>query len=618
MTYRLLLLNEDHPVTRFSLAGETTIGRSSDCTVQMLDTRFSRNHAVIEERKDGVWLRDTHSRNGTFLNGMPVTEAIRLSNEDRIQIGNHAFVFNPGIELLTVGSADSVILLPHTSVDDVACHSAPPAAPSPQALQVIHQMTLQLLTRLQVPHLLQGILEQVMSVFSADRGFILIRQSEQQWHAAAVKSDGRAMGLSQALLHRVIQSGAPIRFSNGIDEVSFAEAKSIVEHNLRSVMMAPLAMDDTLLGVIQIDTHRRDAYSSMHLQELAAITQTASLLLHRAKEHERTQQKLRSLEARQKRYEHSFVGSSPEVAALLTSTRQAARTDARILIEGESGTGKELIARMIHNESKRREGPFIAINCAAIPETLIESELFGHDKGAFTDATKQKSGAFELANNGTLFLDEVGELPALTQAKLLRVLQEQCFYRLGSERPTRVDIRIIAATNRNLAARVNEGCFRSDLFFRLNVVTLHIPPLRDRMDDLADLCAHILQRHAAAMGVSVPALSPAALSKLQAYQWPGNVRELQNTLERALVFLEGKELHPTHLAVGSGVNPSADRLPENLADALQEVEIKLIQKALQKTRGRKKAACERLGISRPTLDKKLALYGDALMQGSVL
>jgi DNA-binding NtrC family response regulator len=304
-----------------------------------------------------------------------------------------------------------------------------------------------------------------------------------------------------------------------------------------------------------------------------------------------------------------LTGASEPMRAIFTLLRQVAPTSATVLITGESGTGKELAARAVHTLSPRRDAPFVAINCAALPETLIESELFGHEKGAFTGALERRRGCFELAHLGTLMLDEIGEMPLSTQAKLLRVLEDHRVRRLGAPREVDVDVRVLAASNRNLQEEVRLGRFREDLFFRLNVFEVHLPPLRDRREDipvLADaILAEINRRH----GCGVTGLTPEALAVLRAHAWPGNVRELRNMLERAVILAGSGKLTPAHL---TGLGPAAprahveaDELRLEVGATIHEAERALIELTLHHTAGNRTRAAALLGISQKTLFNKL-------------
>ncbi|MGE5235336.1 MAG: sigma-54-dependent transcriptional regulator [Acidobacteriota bacterium] len=302
-----------------------------------------------------------------------------------------------------------------------------------------------------------------------------------------------------------------------------------------------------------------------------------------------------------------FVSSNPRMAELLALVDRVGPSDVAVLISGESGSGKELIARRLHGHSHRSAGPFVAVNCAALPETLAESELFGHERGAFTGAESARAGRFEEANRGTLFLDEVGELPITLQAKLLRVLEEHTIRRLGGREDVAVDVRLVAATNRDLAVAVEGGAFRRDLYYRLAVVPLHLPPLRDRVGDVAVLAHHLLARLSIRHGVVGATLSPAALAALERYRWPGNVRELRNVLERALVVRAGDVIRPEDLALpqDAAATPGDLSLPLDRDSREREA----ILEALRRAGGNREEAARLLGVSVRTLYYRLRRLG---------
>ncbi|MBN2344514.1 MAG: sigma-54-dependent Fis family transcriptional regulator [Deltaproteobacteria bacterium] len=309
--------------------------------------------------------------------------------------------------------------------------------------------------------------------------------------------------------------------------------------------------------------------------------------------------------------ESIMVADSPQMKPVLTMLRKVAPTDATVLLTGQSGTGKEVAAQQLHLLSPRRDKPFVAINCAAISAQLMESEMFGHEKGAFTGAIEQKKGRFESADGGTLFLDEVGELPLALQAKLLRVIQEQTFERVGGTTPIQVDVRIIAATNRNLLAEISEGTFREDLYHRLSVFPIHLPSLAERKEDIPPLAEHFLSRIAAKQQISALSLSEGAVQKLITHPWPGNIRELSNTLERAAIMCTPPNINADDLifTTPNGTMPSASTPASAATGSLKEIEKSAIQQALQETDGHRKRAAERLGISLRSLYNKLKEYG---------
>jgi two-component system response regulator HydG len=311
---------------------------------------------------------------------------------------------------------------------------------------------------------------------------------------------------------------------------------------------------------------------------------------------------------------HGLVGSSEPMRRLLEQIRKVAPTDATVLVLGESGTGKELVARALHDASARKDGPFVSISCAAIPEGLLESELFGHERGAFTGAVRRKLGRFELAHEGTLFLDEIGEVPPSVQVKLLRVLQERRFERVGGEETLEVNVRVVSATNRDLAAMVKGGRFREDLFYRLDVVEIPLPPLRERPGDVEELARWFLRRSAPRLGRAVTDFSPEALELLRRYPWPGNVRELENVVEQALVFAEGERVGPEDLPEGLRRPAPAAALPvpagdRSLTEILEDLERQLILGAYERAKGVKAETARLLGIKPSALYYKLEKYG---------
>ena len=322
-----------------------------------------------------------------------------------------------------------------------------------------------------------------------------------------------------------------------------------------------------------------------------------------------------------------LVGQSPAIRTIYGVVEKVANTPSTVLISGESGTGKELIARALHENSSRHAGPFIKINCAAIPKTLMESELFGYDKGAFTGAVGAKPGRFELAHGGTLFLDEIGEIPIEMQVKLLRVLQESEFERVGGIKTIKVDVRLVAATNRDLAQEVATGGFREDLYYRLNVVPLHLPPLRERREDIPLLAEHFIAKFNDRLKKEITAVTREAIERLVAYQWPGNIRELENLMERTMLFCEGPEIRVSDLppevagasppataaALASAADDAARPAPESLKEAVraetERVERELIQRALDTTGGNVTQAARKLKISRKSLQTKMKELG---------
>src|SRR4030095_9297477 len=342
------------------------------------------------------------------------------------------------------------------------------------------------------------------------------------------------------------------------------------------------------------------------------------VVVRRALEHQRLRtehQRLRTeygslVSERDEHFDHyGIIGRSRAMEEVIRRAELVAETKSTVLISGETGTGKELVARAIHDRSAQRDMPLIKVNCAAIPETLLESELFGHVRGAFTGATATKKGKFALADGGTIFLDEIGTMTPTLQSKLLRVLQEREIEPLGSERTEKIDVRVIAATNRDLRQMVSDGKFQEDLFYRLNVIPIEIPPLRERRDDIPALVEHFVHKHAQRTGRRVERIDEGVLAALQQYDWPGNVRELENTIERAVVLSPGPVVAARAVSVLSAATPQATGLPSlKLRQNIEWVERETIRRALESSGGVKKDAAELMGISQRALSYYLAKY----------
>jgi len=370
----------------------------------------------------------------------------------------------------------------------------------------------------------------------------------------------------------------------------------------------------TAFGTVETAVEAMKAGASDYVLKPFSLAEMR-MVVHKELDVLRLREENRSLrEELGKRYEYpNIVARSPKMQEVLATVERVAATNSTVLVGGESGVGKDLIAHLIHQRSRRASGPFIKINSTAIPENLLESELFGYEKGAFTGATTSKPGKFELADKGTLFLDEIGDVPPGTQVKLLRVLQERSFERLGGTRTLKVDVRLIAATNRDLRAALEEGTFREDLYYRLNVVPIDIPPLRDHKEDIPDLVNLFIERFARAAGKSIGGISPDALAALTAFHWPGNVRELENIIERGVALSNGGVLQVSdiHLDASRTKAPGDSHalLPEGMT--LEQWEDEMIREALRRANGNKSQAARLLGLSRNALRYRLSKIGIA-------
>ncbi|HEV2423304.1 MAG TPA: sigma 54-interacting transcriptional regulator [Terriglobia bacterium] len=404
--------------------------------------------------------------------------------------------------------------------------------------------------------------------------------------------------------------------ASNLDQFNSDGFRRIVAQGLRAGCILPLVSRDRVLGTLNVGTRRETSFTADDVDLLTQVANQIATAVENALAFSEIED-LKEQLAQEKLYledeirtEHNFeeiVGDSPVLKRVLRQIETVAPTDAAVLIEGETGTGKEVFARAIHNLSRRRDRTFVKINCAAIPAGLLESELFGHEKGAFTGAITQRAGRFELAHRGTLFLDEVGDIPLELQPKLLRALQEQEFERLGSTRTLHVDVRVIAATNRNLAQMVAEGRFRGDLYYRLNVFPLEAPPLRERRDDIPQLVRYFVQKYALRMERTIETVPAEAQRALADYSWPGNIRELENFIERAVILSRGPVLNVSI----ADLQPPPEALA-NLAPTLEAAERDHILRVLGETNwmvGGPKGAAARLGLKRTTLQSKMKKLG---------
>jgi len=442
-----------------------------------------------------------------------------------------------------------------------------------------------------------------------DRAFLFIvdRSGELMTGASDTGGGDDQVTVSRTVVDKVLQEGKSVLCADTYGDLRFADSASIVENAIRSVMCAPMVSRGRCIGLVWVDILQEGrVFSRDDLLFLTALAQQAgiaidNLTLREALVSENTH--LRS----QVTERYNIIGQSDAIGRVLSFISKVARTDSTVMLNGESGTGKELVANAIHHASPRARGPFVALNCAALTETLLESELFGHEKGAFTGATGMKRGRFEIADGGTLFLDEVGELSPSCQTKFLRVLEESCFERVGSTRKITTDVRVISATNRNLEEMVKDGRFRTDLFYRLQIIQIELPPLRRRHGDAELLVRHYVGRYVEKMGRRIEAIEPAAMAALAAYRWPGNVRELKNAVERAMVLGDGPILRAEDLPPSiTGVQP--DRTQAMKAISLKDMERDAIIAALTETKGNKAKAAALLEIDRSTLYKKIKDY----------
>lgn len=516
------------------------IGRDTAVGLCIADASVSRRHSRIEKKETGFVITDLESLNGTFVNDVPVKNR-PLEHGDRVRIGNAHFVF-----LTHEGE-------PASKSSDVTLDEAQVVSGSTVQIRfddALYQMARDLSALMKVStvinsirgldNLLERLLELLFEVVPARRGAILLT-NEGAFETSRVFALDRARGkdeavkVSRTIVQQVLRDGVALLAGDGSEEKQLS-TESLISARTHSVMCVPLIMFDRKLGVLYLDsTLPRDKFNREHLQLVTAIAGIAAVAIENARQFEWLETENERLLA-DVNIEHNMIGDGAAMQRIYHFISKVAPTDATVLISGESGTGKELAARAIHRNSKRVQKTFMAVNCAALNDSLLESELFGHERGAFTGAIAQKKGRLESADGGTVFLDEIGELTPQLQVKLLRVLQERQFERVGGTATIKVDLRLIAATNKNLEEAIESGQFRQDLYYRLNVVSLEMPPLRDRREDIMLLANYFADKYGAMCNRKLKGFSAEARACLTAYDWPGNVRELENTIERAVVL----------------------------------------------------------------------------------
>ena len=481
-----------------------------------------------------------------------------------------------------------------------------------------------------VDRLLEAIMDTVIAVAHAERGLlVLVDETGRMDYRVAraidrLELDEPAFQSSRSIIRNVVQTRQAERITSALSDERFAMAESVQRLRLQSVVCVPLATEQSLVGVLYLDNSTVSGmFTEMDvalLNELGKIIATGIEKALEFRQMERRQEELdRQLRGRF-RFDR-IIGTAPSFVRVLKLTADVADTDATVLIQGENGTGKELIAQAVHSNSRRVGKNIVVMNCAAIPENLLESELFGHVKGAFTGATESKAGKFEAADGGTLFMDEIGEMAMSLQAKMLRVLQEREIERVGSNRPLRVDVRIIAATNRDLRQMVKDGKFREDLFHRLNVINIVMPSLRERVEDILPLAEHFLASEAKAMQRPLTKFSDTAVRALMAYGWPGNIRELENVVKRAAILtrdpIVGDEHFPDYVrqgtgeAVGSIPLTSDDLLDAKRVareEAYERVERPFVEAALRRSGGQVSRAAADVGMNRVQFHGLLKKY----------
>jgi len=594
--------------------GEVSIGREPSNQMSVFDGSLSRRHCVLARSGSEVRIRDLGSRNGTRVNSVPVTEQ-RLQHGDQISVGSSLFVFlqeedsdesrsNP-VEFQDTSSFTGVaFLLPQEdSLFPLIQHgeNAEPTAASGRIrsdLNALLKISTAIGSIRDRDSLQWQLLGFIFDVIPAERGSVLFVDSQGEVSSSTawdrVHGPEHVVPVSQVILKRVMSERSGLLLT-GADEEQGARTRSTAPPVV-SLLCVPMIVGERVVGAIYLDARVPTVqFDDTHLRVLQAIAHIAALALENLGHWEKLRQENLALRA-EIALKHDIVGRSQKIQKVFEFIRKVAPADSTVLIQGESGTGKELVARAIHSNSPRADCSFVAINSAAIAASLLESELFGHEKGAFTGAVSQKKGKMEMADGGTLFLDEISELAPELQAKLLRVLQEREFERVGGTRPIPLNIRLIAATNKSLSQAVDAGEFRKDLFYRLNVVSVTVPPLRERREDIPEMAEYFLRKAQGKCQTRARSVSAEALRCLANYDWPGNVRELENAIERAAVLgtneiIRPEDLPESILEVGDLAGEAAKYYA-----ALKDFKRQLIQQALQQANGSYTDAAKALGL----------------------
>jgi transcriptional regulator with GAF, ATPase, and Fis domain len=594
---------------------EISVGREPSNKLWAADSGMSRRHCAIAKQEDGQFLlRDMGGRNGTRVNGERIDKH-ELCHRDQIRVGNSTLVFLLGDEE-AIAERNRLELDDTTVEEDVVASLRPEDStylhPDPERVSgqpKVERLAADLSTVLKIATHIGGIRDEgglqwqllgmLFDVVPAQRAAILF--FDDAGEIARTAAWDRLHGpevpvrVSRTLLKKITAERNGLLLDN-IKRSPLGQAASLQSAGVKSALCVPLLLAGRVSGVIYLDTRSpENPFDSDHLHLVAAVASLISLAWANVRHLEKLREENKYLQE-EINLNHELVGESPRMRVVYELIRRVAATDSTVLIQGESGTGKELVARAIHNSSSRADGPFVAVNCAAITETLLESELFGHEKGAFTGAVAQKKGKVELAHGGTLFLDEIGEFAVALQAKLLRVLQEREFERVGGTHPMKIDARFVAATNRGLLQAVEAGTFRRDLYHRLNVVSITLPALRERAEDIPLLADYFVAKASRKCRIRPKPISAEVQACLLSYDWPGNVRELEHAMERALVLGASDKVLPEDLP--SEIVESAPGEPNSSSfqSVVKEQKKQVVQKAMQQSNGNYIEAAKLLGI----------------------
>jgi transcriptional regulator with GAF, ATPase, and Fis domain len=619
----------------------STIGRALGNDVAVPSKALAETHAQILFDGRDFNLEEVDKQGEILINGKKKRRA-RLVHGDRITLGDVELTFSMFDEPthhMRQGSSPQI---------DVGASSDPKRSTTSlqlSGLRKLFEFSEKLMTMRKLDDLLEAMLDAVIEVTGAEKGLILLIEGaegaptppaaanpEEAAAAPAAPStpssdpagNRQAEGkpvirasrhvkresitdttgvISDSIVRRVLETGRPVIVSDALTDAQFGSSESVLALRLSSVMCAPLVTQGQVTGALYVGNDRvKGLFERSQLDVLSIFAGQASLIFQNAMllSALRADKEKLAAELQDKRF-GEIIGVCPSMMEVFRKLQKVSTTDISVLITGETGTGKELIAREIHRRSNRANGPFVVINCGAIPENLIESELFGHVKGAFTGAVGSRPGKFQVADKGTLFLDEIGELPLNLQVKLLRALQERVIYRVGDSKPEKVDIRVVAATNRVLEDEIRGGRFREDLYYRLNVVNVWLPPLRERGDDVLIIAKALLSKYADELHSAVQGFTPQALVAIKKHAWPGNIRQVENRIKKALVLCDKTLLSPEDLDLGQSSENSI--LP--LEKAKEEFQRKYVLEVLERNNGNRTQTARDLGVDPRTIFRYL-------------
>lgn len=592
-----------------------SVGRAASNGLRLEDNKVSHCHFAIKREKGLYKISDLKSHNGTMVNGIPVHEQV-LKHRDRIQIGDSIFLFLLYEEKDLSGpneiqfDEDAVLSMSPVplNLEDALCSMA-------RDLNLLIKVSATINTTKSLKALQTQLLESMFEAIPAERAVIVLVDEVSGDPTSVFALDktldsSRTFHVSRTVANHVLSEGVAVLSKDVVASDNLSKSESLMAANIRSLLCVPLLLHKKIIGIIHLETSNAAvSLNEEHLQVVTAIAGFVSGALYNMRQVEWLESENRRLKD-DLTIERNMIGESQPMREIYQFIAKVAPTDSTVLILGESGTGKELLARAIHQNSARANKPFVALNCAALTETLLESELFGHEKGAFTGAHMQKKGKLEIADGGTLFLDEVAETSLQIQAKLLRVLQEREFERVGGTRPVRVNVRLVAATNKALEEAVREHTFRQDLYYRLNVISRTMPPLRERREDILLLANYFVVKYGEKCKRRVAGLSLKARKYLVGYDWPGNVRELENAIERAVVMgsteqIQSEDLPEQIFEAAS----SSSQLQLDYREAIKEAKRQLILKALNQAEGKYNQAASILGIHPNNLHRLIRKFG---------